>query len=409
MAELRTDIPDTARLVRLVQALMANSFDIIKVVDQDLKTVFVSSSVERILGYSPHELIGTNPLDYVHPDDLAMVTEELARIQQTGEMVRQTVRARHHDGTWRYVDVVARDLRDDPDIGGFVLNYRDVTEQVESEQTLNVYRERCEKAFRSSPDSITITDARDGEFLEVNEGFEKTSGYRAKEIIGRRTTEVGIWRDQERRRELLDVMLEKGSVRDFPMEIVTKSGEVRFCLLSAENLEIGGRACILAVTRDITQQKEAEDRLRDLSETLHREQVDFVRKNVALNEVLQHIEDKKKVYRHEIASNVDKLLRPLLSKLNEHGRLDRRDVDLLQRGLDQITGQDIDQYKNNISKLTPRELDILEMIRAGRSSKQIAEALDLSSQTVHKHRQSIRRKLQIDHRKTSLATYVRSQ
>ncbi|HET6349059.1 MAG TPA: PAS domain-containing protein, partial [Candidatus Krumholzibacteria bacterium] len=104
MAELRTDIPDTARLVRLVQALMANSFDIIKVVDQDLKTVFVSSSVERILGYSPHELIGTNPLDYVHPDDLAMVTEELARIQQTGEMVRQTVRARHHDGTWRYVD-----------------------------------------------------------------------------------------------------------------------------------------------------------------------------------------------------------------------------------------------------------------------------------------------------------------
>ena len=41
--------------------------------------------------------------------------------------------------------------------------------------------------------------------------------------------------------------------------------------------------------------------------------------------------------------------------------------------------------------------------------KQIAEELDLSSQTVHKHRQSIRRKLQIDHREINMATYVRSQ
>jgi DNA-binding NarL/FixJ family response regulator len=159
----------------------------------------------------------------------------------------------------------------------------------------------------------------------------------------------------------------------------------------------------------VTQQKEAEQKLRELSDTLRREQVDFVRKNVALNEVLQHIEREKQGYRHEIASNVDNLLRPMLRKLREQGRLDRRDVDLLQRSLDEVTGRDIDQFKNNISKLTPRELDILEMIRTGRSSKQIAEALDLSSQTVHKHRQSIRRKLQIDHREINLATYLRSQ
>jgi len=215
--------------------------------------------------------------------------------------------------------------------------------------------------------------------------------------------------DQARRAQLIESLQANGHVREFPIDVVTRDGEVRACVLSAELLEIGHKNCILAVTRDVTQQKEQEEKLRELSETLRREQVDFVRKNVALNEVLQHLEQEKQVYRHEIASNVDNLLRPMLRKLREQGSLERREMDILQRGLDEVFGRDIDQYKNNVSKLTPRELDILEMIRAGRSSKQIADALDLSSQTVHKHRQSIRRKLQIDHREINLATYLRSQ
>ena len=409
MSISRVDIPDTARLVRLVQALIRNSFDIIKVLDPDLKTVFVSSSVERVLGYSPQELIGTDCLDFVHPDDLAGATEKLGSLTRTGQMTQTTVRLRHRDGDWCHADVVLRDLRNDPDIGGYVVNYRDVTDRIEAERRMDIYRERYEKAFRSSPDSITITTAADGEIVEVNEGFEQISGYSRNEMIGKRTLDVGIWRDPARRKELIEEIQATGSIRDFPIDIITKSGEVRSCVVSAELIEIGGRSCILAVTRDVTQQKEAEGALRELRETLRREQVDFVRKNVALNEVLQHLEQEKKGYRHEIASSLENLLRPMLRKLDERGRLERKDVESLERSLTAVMGHDIDQFKNNIAKLTPRELDILEMIRAGRSSKQIAEALDLSSQTVHKHRQSIRRKLQIDHREINLATFLRSQ
>ena len=409
MSDPRLEIADTTRLIRLVQALIRHSFDIIKVVDRNLKTTYVSPSVERTLGYDPHALLGTSPLEYVHPDDLPMASELMEKIARTGEMIETTVRVRHEDGRWRNIEVAVRDYRDDPDIGGFVMNYRDVTDRIEAERRLDVYRERYEKAFRSSPDSITITSASDGEILEVNEGFEQISGYSRDEIVGKSTLELGIWRDASRRKSLIDELQIKGSVREYPIDIVTKDGDERACVVSAEMLEIAGKLCILAVTRDVTEQREAEEKLRELNETLRREQVDFVRKNVALNEVLQHIEREKEGYRHEIAANVDNLLRPMLRKLREQGRLDRREVDLLQRGLDEVTGRDIDQFKNNVSKLTPRELDILEMIRAGRSSKQIAEALDLSSQTVHKHRQSIRRKLQIDHREINLATYLRSQ
>jgi PAS domain S-box-containing protein len=333
----------------------------------------------------------------------------MGKIASTGEMIQKTLRARHKDGSWRYVEVIVRDLRDDHDIGGFVMNYRDVTARIETEHRLETYRERFEKAFRSSPDSITITSAVDGEIVDVNEGFENVVGYRRDEIVGKSTIEVGIWRDPSRRDELIDELKAKGHVRDFPIDVVTRDGDVRACVVSAELLEIGHKPCILAVTRDVTQQKEQEEKLRELSETLRREQVDFVRKNVALNEVLQHIEEKKEVYRHEISSKLENLLRPMLRKLKEAGHLERRDVDVLERGIKNAFGADINEYKNNVEKLTPRELDILEMIRSGSSSKQIAEKLDLSSQTVHKHRQSIRRKLQIDHREINLATYLRSQ
>jgi PAS domain S-box-containing protein len=409
MHEANNLIPDTTQLIRLVQALIRNSFDIIKVVDRDLKTIFVSSAVESVLGYTPRELIGTNPLDYVHPDDLDSAREEMNKIATTGEMIQKTLRARHKDGSWRTVEVLVRDLRDDDDIGGFVMNYRDVTARIETERRMETYRERFEKAFRSSPDSITITSAIDGEIIDVNEGFENIVGYTHDEIVGKRTTDVGIWRNPARRAELINELHAKGHVRDFAIDVVTREGDIRSCVVSAELLEIGHKPCILAVTRDVTQQKEQEEKLRELSETLRREQVDFVRKNVALNEVLQHIEEKKEIYRHEISSKLENLLRPMLRKLREQGRLAERDVDVLERGIQNAFGADINEYKNNVEKLTPRELDILEMIRAGRSSKQIAEALDLSSQTVHKHRQSIRRKLQIDHREINLATYLRSQ
>ena len=393
----------------LFQALIRNAFDVIKVVDRDFRTIFVSPSVERVLGHQPRELIGTNPLDFVHPEDVQQATEFLQRIARDGETNRTTVRARHRDGSWRNVDVIVQDLRNDTDVGGFVMNYRDVTERVQAERRVHALQERYEKAFRNSPDSITISAADTGEFIEANEGFERITGYARSEVIGRTSLDMGIWRDPARREELSRELSAAGSVRDFPAEAVIRNGSVRSCLVSAERIEIGGRACLLAVTRDVTRQREAETQLKELSETLRRDQVEFVRKNVALNEVLQHIEVEKQGYRHEIAANVDNLLRPMLRKLSDQGRLERRDIEFLQRSLDEVTGRHIDQYRNNVSKLTPRELDILEMIRVGRSSKQIADALGLSSQTIHKHRQSIRRKLQIDHREINLATFPRSR
>jgi PAS domain S-box-containing protein len=289
------------------------------------------------------------------------------------------------------------------------MNYRDITERHESEQQLRLLEERYEKAFRNSPDSITISDVESGRFIEVNEGFEHITGYQRSAIVGKTSLELGIWKDPEVRKHMVDALVRDGRVRDMFIEVVIRGGSVRSCLVSAEVIQLDGRPCILGVTRDITDRVIADEKLRQTTEQLRHEHQELLRKNIALNEVLEHIDDEKEQYRHELCSNIDNLLRPTLRKLQQEGRLGRRDVDVLVQGLDEITGKHIDEYRNNVSKLTPRELDILDMIRTGRSSKQIADALGLSSQTVHKHRQSIRRKLQLDHREINLAAYLRTQ
>jgi PAS domain S-box-containing protein len=401
---------DAARAALLFKALIQNAFDVIKVIDSSNHTIFSSPSVEAVLGYPPRELIGTNPFDFVHPEDLGQALAAFERIRGPESTARVgAVRARHKDGSWRTLEVVVQNLLANEDVRGIVMNYRDVTDRLNVELELRRTHERCEKAFRNSPDSITITLLDTGEFVEANDGFERITGFARGEVLGRTTLEMNIWKDAERRRELVEVLKRDGHVRDFPIDVTIKDGTQRSCLVSAELIELEGRRCMLAVTRDMTDFRLADERLRETTEKLRRDHVELVRKNIALNEVLEHLQREKEQYRHELCASVENLVRPMLKRLRDAGGIPSREIDRLQQNLDEVTGRHLDQFKNNVSKLTPRELDILEMIRAGRSSKQIAAALGLSSQTVHKHRQSIRRKLQIDHREINLAAYLRSQ
>jgi len=320
------------------------------------------------------------------------------------------VRVRHEDGSWRHLEAVAKNCLDDPALGGVVINYRDVTEREARIEHLRLLEERYEKAFRNSPDSITISYVDDGRFVEVNEGFERLTGYSREEIVGRSALEIGIWKNLAMRERVIDELQRTGRVCDLLADFVVKSGAVRKGLYAAELIELDGRRCLLAVARDVTETVAAEQKLREAGEQLRREHAELARKNIALREVLEHLEAEKAAYRQEVAASIDNLLGPIIARLRAGGgRLTPREVDALADGLQAAIGGDIDEYRKNVEKLSPREHAICERIRLGRTSKEIAEELGLSEQTVHKHRQSIRRKLQLDRRGINLATYLRAR
>jgi two-component system cell cycle sensor histidine kinase/response regulator CckA len=110
------------------RALIENSFDITAITDGDGLIRYVSPSVERILGYQPHELEGSTFSEFVHPGDVLDLGEGFARaVAGPGQVQLRESRARHKDGTWRLMDSVCLNQLDNPSIRGMVFNVRDVT------------------------------------------------------------------------------------------------------------------------------------------------------------------------------------------------------------------------------------------------------------------------------------------
>jgi diguanylate cyclase (GGDEF)-like protein/PAS domain S-box-containing protein len=129
------------------RSLVQNSSDVIVVISPDNTMGYVSPSAKRVFGYDPDQGQEMNFLDLIHPDDLPDIKRFVMEVaQQPGVMQLVECRLRHADGSWRHVETVGNNMLDDPDMRGFVLNTRDVTERKALEDQL---------AHRAFHDSLT--------------------------------------------------------------------------------------------------------------------------------------------------------------------------------------------------------------------------------------------------------------
>ena len=123
-AELVAALRDSEARFR---ALIENSIDVTGILDADLRMQYISPSVTRILGYSVDEFVGSTSLEFIHPDDGAILEELFTRTIDDQRVVTQQFRARHKDGSWRLMEAVGLNLLDDPAVRGMVVTARDVT------------------------------------------------------------------------------------------------------------------------------------------------------------------------------------------------------------------------------------------------------------------------------------------
>jgi len=114
----------------------------------------------------------------------------------------------------------------------------------------------------ASPDAITLRSLPDRRDLEVNEGFSRMTGYRAEEVLGKTSAELHVWADPQERRGPVEKILREGEIHEEEFRFRTKAGEIRFGQLAAVRVVVGDQLCILSVTRDITERKQAEEERR---------------------------------------------------------------------------------------------------------------------------------------------------
>ncbi len=118
----------------------------------------------------------------------------------------------------------------------------------------------------ASPLWVAITTLEEGRLLEVNEAFCRITGFERQEVLGRTSVEVGLWPEARRRRDMLEIMREQGSLRDQETILRFKDGLDHPVLWSSELISFAGRQCLVNVVLDLTERKRLE-RERDALES----------------------------------------------------------------------------------------------------------------------------------------------
>jgi PAS domain S-box-containing protein len=165
----------------------------------------------------------------------------------------------------------------------------DIVERKQAGLALTLSEEKFFKAFNSSPDAIIITRVRDGQVLEVNEGFTRMTGYSQQEALSNSVITLGFWTTPQERDMLLAELHVSQRVHGIEYDFRVKSGRILHCLYSGEIIHLNGETHILSVIRDITEQKRIEQDLRirnNVQATLHQVTLDLINRH-DVNDILQ--------------------------------------------------------------------------------------------------------------------------
>ncbi len=142
------------------RAITENAADLVLIMSAEGSLSYIAPSVEGILGYSPHSVLGKNFSEFMHPDDLALAQQTLEQslVEPTVATRIPDLRVLHQDGHWLWFEGLVSNLLEDPAVNGVVVNCRDITR-----------RKRAEAAFLRSQEHLEERVAeRTRELAEAN-------------------------------------------------------------------------------------------------------------------------------------------------------------------------------------------------------------------------------------------------
>jgi DNA-binding CsgD family transcriptional regulator len=146
----------------------------------------------------------------------------------------------------------------------------------------------------------------------------------------------------------------------------------------------------------------------ELEQRVEERTVELSESNVALTVLLKKREEDRTILAERVLSNATKLVEPFFDRLKECRLTDQQQVlvDILQANIKELTSPFASNYSSKLVRLTPAEIQIANMVKLGKRSKEIAEIMNLSPGTVNVHRKNIRKKLDISHQKTNLQSLL---
>jgi len=128
--------------------------------------------------------------------------------------------------------------------------------------------EKFTKVFQSNPSALLISELENGVILDINESFERLSGYSKDQIIGQNAIALGIYQQSADRYQWVDALEEHGAVHELELTLRHERGEFRICLLSMESIELNNKACVITNVQDITEKRKTEQEILQTKDDL---------------------------------------------------------------------------------------------------------------------------------------------
>jgi PAS domain S-box-containing protein len=273
-----------------------NAHDVIYSYDPELRLMEVSPSVERVLGYTPSELIGNQvfELDVICSEDLYKAAKDARRVL-SGEHIQSTVyRFTAKDGTVLVGEVSGAPIVQDGEVVGVVSVARDITDRIKAEQEVQVTGEQLRDFLENASDLIQIVD-NEGRFVFTNRAWQEALGYTTEELEDLSIVDVVHPDSLSHCTGVFNRVMSGEVVNNVEAIFVSKEGKPIVVEGNANCRYKDGKSLhARGIFRDITYRKQAEEALRRAHDELEQRVKDRTRELVETNAALVESESRIK-------------------------------------------------------------------------------------------------------------------
>ncbi len=260
---------------KLFRALIENSSDALALVSDEGVFTYVSPPVQKILGFTPEELLGCRATNLFPPEYLAIALERFEAVSKTpGLTVTIEHPCLHKDGSWRWIESTTTNHLHNPTIQAFVTNFRDINKRKQSEEELRRAKEQFEAILHNAADGITVQDAS-GSIVYVNNVAATLSGFPSAEAMLnappdtlRQLIQRFVMKDEEGNLMAVDelpgrrALQGEKNVQALIQYVDTITGQIRWSLVKSQPIldEDGRVQLIVNVVTDISERQAFEQR-----------------------------------------------------------------------------------------------------------------------------------------------------
>ena len=375
---------------------------------QDGRYVFVNDRFAEIHGYKPEEMYEKYHLEFIHPDERDVLKQITSR-RLNGEAVpqRYEVRRLRKDGKTVWCEMMAARIqhRGKPATMG---NLTDIAERKLAENALRESEEKWRSLVENAPGFI-INVNRDGKIQFINRGVP---GISAKDAIGQSVYKYIEPDYQNTARETIKGVFKTGEPSSYVVRGIGPDGyHISWYETQVGPIRHSGRVVAATlITTDITEHKRDVQALREREKDLEIKTSNLEEANAAFKVLLERRDEDKIELEEKVLSNVKELVVPYLEKLEKTG-LDASQktyLSILESNLNEIISPFLHTLSSKYLNISPTEIQVANLVKQGKTTKEIAESLISSRRAIEFHRNNLRNKLGLKNKKANLRSYLLS-